>query len=249
MDLTQDPVKFNPSSSDNTDGPSGGAFPTPLRGYSTVDDPGYNQPADPNSGDWTGWVVAGGMWGIWRYQRVSDVLEAEGSPLARAGNPGIVNQVTAEGRFTSADGTGIFALGHGVKYASGSNAGSPPIVFPVSAAVLAAFPSTLMKVEAVFCVNGTAIPNTVSLDVGFYPVTISGGAGNLVYTLSTTGQIVENYSAGIANNTMYGRDNPDRHAAFVANGDKNYAMGVNIGNALPANTVVDISLALGVTPY
>lgn len=234
-DFTFDPIKYNPGSDGNV---GSGDVPGPY---------GDPRPTDVNAGDHSGKVLAGGPLGMVHYQSVTDVLASEGSPLANAGTPGIVNQVTAEGRFTDADATGIYILGHGVKYASGGAAASPGMVFPISAAAIGV--SQVMKVGAVLTTNGIAIPDTASIDIGFYPVVSGGGAGSMVYTLTTTGQIVENYGDGVAADTIYGRDNPDRRADFVSGGDENYAMGVNLGVALPTGCLLDVEMALSVTPY
>jgi hypothetical protein len=217
-DFTFDPIKFNPFGTGNP----------------TETSPGSGFPASVNDGDWTGYVLVGGARGMVGW---SSFAEISGSTAVY-----LSNHILGSARFTSADGSGTFAVGQSYKVASAANAAEPILTFPVAAATIPA--GQLWKVGVVFTVNGTAIPNTTTVKAGFYRVTVGGGAGVLAYTLGATSPIVETFSAGLAASTITSAPTSDKRAAFVSAGDQVYALGIELSAALPANCVLDVNLSL-----
>jgi hypothetical protein len=215
-DFSFDAIKFNP----DTDG---------------VSPPPAGHPDDVNSGDWSGHVLAGGPLGVARWV-----------PLSFGDGTIALSQLTAYGRFTSADGTGKFGLGLGAKAASGSNSPEPMIVFAVAAGLAAIPSSQRWRVGASFTTNGVAIPGGTIIDVGFYRVTTSG-SGQMVYTLNSTGAIVESVAGIAASAVAQGVAGTDRVADLNAAGNQVYALGIEIHTTLPANCVLDVEAALQVS--
>ena len=187
--------------------------------------------------DRTGQLLVGAPRGRVRWGDGTDLIAAIG-----AAGIYLSNHIIGSARLTDADAAGVYGIGTAFKAASGANAGEPVLTFPVAGSVIPDGQKWI--VGAVLTVNGTAVPSGTAIKLGFYPFTVGGGSGAIVYTLSTTGAIFETYSAGLPAGALTATPNPDRNADFVAGGNQVYALGVELGTALPSGCVVDISLSL-----
>jgi hypothetical protein len=187
--------------------------------------------------DRTGQLVVGAPRGRQRWGDGSDLIKSLG-----AAGVYLSNHIIGSARLTDADTAGIYGIGTAYKAASAAAAAEPVLTFPVAGSIIPDGQKWI--IGAVLTVNGTAVPSGTAIKLGFYPFTVGGSSGTIAYTLSATGAIFETYSTGLPASALTATPNPDRRADFVTGGNQVYALGVEIGTALPAGCVVDVSLSL-----
>lgn len=218
-----------------------------------------NTTADVNAGDWTGFFLVGGPRGriTWSDGPFLTLAEVEAAGYIKMDDlpSGITAPYPLDGpqglaRFNDSDSAGIYGIGFATKQPSGVNSSGPVTWFGIEDPS-ALNPDQALVIASFVAVNGTAIPNTTDIEVGAFPVTTSGGADNLVFTMSETNKVVNVYTDGIGAGAMEGFPAADRNADFRAAGSSpvNWALGVKLSAALPSGCVLDVRCALRSAPY
>lgn len=222
-----------------------------------------NETSDVNAGDWTGFFLVGGprgkiTWSDGPFLTLADVMaaiEAEGYAQIADFPSQIMAPYPLDGaqglaRFTDADSAGIYGIGFATKQPDNSPSTGPVTWFAYEDPS-AINPEQSFIIASFVAVNGTAIPASTDIEVGAFPMTVSGGADTMTFNFSDTNKVVNVYGSGIAANAMEGFLATDRVADFIAAGSSpvHWALGVKLSAPLPSGCVLDVRCALRLTPY